>query len=102
MPRIEDIVLGALRAINAGRAPDQQLPVTLTAPVFGPDSPLDSLGLVALLVEIEDLLAAGGDVVNLSDAQAMSASHSPFRDVPSLVAFVRQQLEVQACPPGES
>jgi acyl carrier protein len=59
------------------------------ATIFGHGSPLDSLGLVSLLIEIEDQLALRGCPISLSDERAMSQKRSPFRDVPSLVAYVQ-------------
>ena len=58
------------------------------APIFGPDSPLDSLGLVGLLLDVEEGLQAIGCDVVLSDERAVSQKRSPFRNVPSLVAYV--------------
>ena len=85
---MEQIVLAAMAAANLGRDQRQQLAVTVDAPVFGAGSPLDSLGLVGLIVDIEDALRDRGVEVELSDARAMSQARSPFRDVPSLVAYI--------------
>ena len=85
---MEQIVLAAMTAANLGRDQRQQLAVTADAPVFGAGSPLDSLGLVGLIVDIEDALRDRGVEVELSDARAMSQARSPFRDVPSLVAYI--------------
>jgi acyl carrier protein len=86
--RIEEIVLAALAAANQARPATAQLEVSPTAQIYGPGSRLDSLGLVALLIDIEDAFQDAGFAVTLSDARAMSQSRSPFRDVPSLVAYI--------------
>ncbi len=91
-PQVESVILAAMTAANAARMPEQQLTVAPEARIFGGGSSLDSLGLVALLIDIEDALADKGVTVVLSDERAMSASRSPFRDVPSLVAFVEAQV----------
>ena len=85
---LQEIVLAALATANLARDPDQQLPVAPDAPLFGSGSPLDSLGLVGLLVDIEDALRDRGAEVELSDARAMSQTRSPFRDVPALVGYI--------------
>ncbi len=85
---IENIVLAALAAANLARDPGRQLIVAPDAPLFGTGSALDSLGLVGLLVDIEDGLRDRGVEVELSDARAMSQTRSPFRDVPALVAYI--------------
>ena len=85
---IQDIVLAAMGAVNAAREPGRQVPVSPDALIFGSGSPLDSLGLVGLLVDVEDALRDHGADIELSDARAMSQTRSPFRDVPSLVAYI--------------
>ena len=82
------VVLEALRTANLARDAEAQLQVTADAPIFGPSSPLDSLGLVALLFDIEEGLAGLGCAVLLSDERAMSQKRSPFRSVPALVDYV--------------
>jgi acyl carrier protein len=89
---ILDIVLRALDSANASREAGQQLEVSPTAPIFGAASPLDSLGLVALLIDIEEAFANQGHTVVLSDDRALSQKRSPFRDVPSLVTYIEQLL----------
>ncbi len=85
---IQAVVLEAMRTANLARDPTAQLVVSPKAAVFGPESLLDSLGLVALLLDIEEGLQAIGCEVVLSDDRAMSQARSPFRTVPSLVAYI--------------
>ena len=89
---IEQLLLQTLRQTNEAREPDNQLAVAPDAAIFGPDSPLDSLGLVALLMDVEDALLEVGHDVLLSDERAMSSTRSPFRDVPSLVQHIERLL----------
>ena len=85
---IREVVFQAMRATNEAREADNQLAVSAEAPIFGPDSPLDSLGLVGLLMDIEEGLQGIGCDVVLSDERAVSQKRSPFRSVQSLVAYV--------------
>jgi acyl carrier protein len=85
---IREVVLEALRSANLSRPRDEQLSVSEDAIIFGPGSPLDSMGLVALLIDVEEALLASGVRVSLSDDRAMSQSRSPFRSVPRLVEFI--------------
>ena len=91
---IEDLVLGAVHNINLAKEPSEQLAVSSDAPLFGPDSPLDSLGLVSLLMDIEEALGDRGLVVSLSDARAMSRTASPFRSVSTLVSYIQESVGV--------
>ena len=93
---LQEIVLAAMSSANLTRADDSQMTVAADAPIFGPGSPLDSLGLVSLLMDIEDGLAQLGIQLTLSDARAMSRKRSPFRDVPELVAFMTELLADKA------
>ena len=85
---IQDAVLDAMRLANLARAASAQLVVAGDAPFFGPGSPLDSLGLVALLLDIEEALQARGCDMVLSDERAMSQKRSPFLTVQTLVAYI--------------
>jgi len=85
---IEEIILGALRTANLSRPANAQLDVSPTATIFGADSALDSLGLVALLIDIEEALNDRGVAITLTDARAMSQTSSPFRAVTPLVDYI--------------
>ena len=94
--QILEIVLKAVDATNMGRTDELKLEVSPTAPLFGARSPLDSLGLVALLIDVEEAFAGQGCTVVLSDERALSQRRSPFRDVPSLVEYIERLLTEQA------
>jgi len=85
---ILSIVLRVVEQGNLARVNAQQLEVSPTAPLFGPGSPLDSLGLVALLIDIEEAFDLAGHPVTLSDDRALSQTRSPFRDIPALVSYL--------------
>ena len=93
---IESVILAAIDIVNQSRLPNEQLPLHPHASIFGDGSPLDSLGLVSLLIEIEDQLAVRGWPISLSDERAMSQKRSPFRDVPSLVAYIHSLSSPQS------
>ena len=62
--------------------------------LLGKHSILESLGLVTLLVDLEQRLEENYDVcVTLADERAMSQKHSPFRTVQSLTDYIRMLLE---------
>ena len=63
------------------------------ARLFGDGSNLDSLGLVTLLIDIEDSLADHGCHVSLMDEKAMSRKRSPFRSVESLAQYIADLVE---------
>lgn len=85
---ILDVILHALRTTNLSRDPASQLVVGPDAAVFGPDSPLDSMGLLTLLLDVEEDLQHAGSAVCLSDDRAMSQVRSPFRSVATMVEYI--------------
>jgi acyl carrier protein len=90
--QIVEIVVRAIKTANLGRTAEQQLEATPTAVLFGAPSPLDSLGLVGLLIDIEEAFQHQGHSIVLSDERAMSERRSPFRDVPSLTAYIEKLI----------
>ena len=61
--------------------------------IYGHGGVLDSLGLVTLLVNIEQKIDAKFNVaITIADEKAMSQSRSPFRSVDSLVKYLHLTL----------
>ena len=87
--RIEQIIFDALKAANQSRDSSEQIVISSDALLYGTGGQLDSMSLVALLIDIEEALQDEGFRIALGDEQAMSQSGSPFRDVPSLVAHIQ-------------
>lgn len=57
--------------------------------LYGYDSDIDSLGLVGLLIELEErVYERYGVAISLTDEQAMSQQHSPFRTVSTLADYL--------------
>jgi len=92
----QQLVLDCVTRLNEHRDAELRLDVDAEAPIFGEQSPLDSLGLVTLTMDIEDALADHGVEVNLSDSRAMSRRQSPFRNVTTLVDFIVEQMQQEA------
>jgi acyl carrier protein len=75
--------------LNATLPPGRQLAKHPDAPLFGREAPLDSLGLVSLIVDLEQRLAeALGAGVVLADERALSRRSSPFRSIDTLARYV--------------
>lgn len=90
--QIQQIIFDALEAANQSREGTEQILISPGAPLYGDRGQLDSMSLVALLIDIEEALQDEGFRVSLGDEQAMSQSRSPFRDVPSLIAHIEHLL----------
>jgi acyl carrier protein len=93
--QIQTIILDALHMVNQAREDDNQLTVAPDAPLFGKSGQLDSMGMVALIIDIEEALGVAGCDVILTAERAMSRAQSPFKDVPSLVAYIEECLRTE-------
>lgn len=61
--------------------------------LFGGSGSLDSMGVVVLLSELEEVLSEDHDIhVSLANDQAMSRTASPFRTVDTLVNYVYEVI----------
>jgi hypothetical protein len=74
--------------------PPEQRPRTPRDPLFGGAGALDSVGLVALIVAIEQLVEQSlGAIVVLADEKAMSQRNSPFRSIGAIVDHLGARLK---------
>ena len=61
--------------------------------LLGGRSPLDSIGLVTLIADLEgDIQREYGLAVTLADEKAMSLTQSPFRKVSTLADHIQRKL----------
>jgi acyl carrier protein len=62
--------------------------------IYGNDSRLDSLGLVNLIVAVEQNIEDEFDVnITIADERAMSQKHSPFTTIGSLANYIEMLLK---------
>jgi len=62
--------------------------------IVGPDAVLDSIGVVSLIVDIEQRLQMDHDIaVTLASEKAMSQKNSPFRTVGVLATHIIESIE---------
>jgi acyl carrier protein len=95
LPTIRHTVIEALKLTNQSRSDDTQIPLSDTSILFGQNGHLDSMALVALLMDIEDAFQEQGIDISLSDEKAMSLSRSPFKDIPSITQYVHDVVAAQ-------
>ena len=57
--------------------------------IYGGGSPLDSIALVSMVIDIESHIEEDfGATISLTDERAVSQKNSPFQDVPNMVAYI--------------
>lgn len=82
-------ILRVIEKFNQQLPPNQQLPISLDTPLWGQPGRLDSLGLVNLILLVEEqIFDELGIGITLADERALSQSQSPFRSVRSLADYV--------------
>jgi acyl carrier protein len=87
-------IFSVIDEVNEQQPDDAQLEKSFDTTLFGPDGTLDSMGLVNLIVTVEQRIDDVFDVpISVSDERAMSQRNSPFRTVGTLVDYVSMLLE---------
>lgn len=91
---INQLIFKAADEINEQLPKEQQLKKSTKTVLFGRDGKLDSLGLVNLLVIIEQNIEDELDVsITIADERAMSQKHSPFRTIGTLSNYIDMLLK---------
>jgi acyl carrier protein len=92
--RITRSIFSVIDEFNQTLPPEKKLKKTLDTILFGQEGTLDSLGLVHLIVTVEQHIEEDfGIPISLADERAMSQEKSPFRTVDTLVNYVAILLE---------
>ena len=92
--RIVHVIFDAIDELNYQLPEEQRLEKSIDTVLFGRAGRLDSLGLVNLIVEIEQKAEKEfGVTVTLADERAMSQKSSPFRTVANLANYISLLLE---------
>lgn len=95
--QVIEVICEALREQNLSGANAELASPSSETRLLGEKSALDSIGLVSLIVDLEEKIADKfGRSVVLADERAMSLRQSPFRRVDSLADHIVQKLEEQA------
>ena len=90
---IENLIITSVKEINEQLPQEQQLGQSAKTVLFGKDGKLDSLGLVTLLVIIEQNIEDEFDVsITIADEKAMSQKRSPFRTIGTLADYIDMLL----------
>jgi acyl carrier protein len=90
---IVQVILDASRRVMEDLPPEERKAFTPSSKLIGGDSPLDSLGLVGLVIEVQEAVRTNfGAEVQLADERALSQPVNPFSTVSALAQYVQQLL----------
>lgn len=94
MDKYIDLVLSALNEIAEDTDNESLSNANVKTKLFGPNGVLDSMGIVFLVSELEELISDEFDAhVTLADEKAMSQVTSPFRNVETLSSYIQKLVE---------
>jgi|TARA_B110000914_G_C15197986_1_gene324840 D-alanine--poly(phosphoribitol) ligase subunit 2 len=90
MKILTKIVINGLKEIDQKKYSGE---LGLNTAIFGNKGALDSLGLVTLLVNIEQKIESHYNTsITIADEKAMSLSNSPFKTIGSLIDYINREL----------
>jgi acyl carrier protein len=94
--QLAEIVIRQVTQTVIDQGADAPAGVTRDTALFGPTGLLDSVGLVSLVLAVEQEVSERfGVAVALADEKALSQRHSPFRSVGTLVDYAVQEIEAK-------
>ena len=92
--KILEFIYRAIDSVNIQQDENLKLNKDPDEIIFGKNGKLDSLGLINLIVAIEQNITDEYETsITLADERAMSQGHSPFRNVESMVDYIDLLLE---------
>tara|TARA_B100000315_G_C14272292_1_gene449216 strand:+ start:125 stop:433 length:309 start_codon:yes stop_codon:yes gene_type:complete len=92
--KVEKAIFSAVKEINTQLPNEQQLEKNTNTVIYGSKGKLDSLGLINLIVAVEQNIEDVFDItITLADERAMSQENSPFRTIKTLTDYIEILLE---------
>jgi acyl carrier protein len=92
---VVSLIIAAVEDLKDEREVSLPDPVNESTVLFGREGIFDSLGLVSLIVDVEQQIEDHGVSITLGDERAVSQKHSPFRTVRSLTDYICQLIDEQ-------
>jgi D-alanine--poly(phosphoribitol) ligase subunit 2 len=92
----EDLVSLVIKALRETNGHETKISGVLggETSLFGQEGILDSIGLVTLIVAVEQAIEdTFGVSISLADEKAMSQRHSPYRTIGSLAEFAQHVIQ---------
>ena len=92
--KVQKAIFSAVEEINTQLTREEKLEINEDSVLYGSKGKLDSLGLINLIVTVEQNIEDDFDItITLADERAMSQEHSPFRTIKTLTDYIEILLE---------
>ena len=90
---VSEVINGSIAEVNELRAEDEQISTAIDAALFGENGSLDSLGMVNLIVSLEEKVEERfGTTIMLSDESLWNNVDSPFQTLNKLSEHIQTVL----------
>ena len=88
------LIFEGIKDYNTQVNKKNQLPISIELELFSENGVLDSLGLVNLIMSIEEQFEDYLDIsIVIADEKAMSQKNSPFKSVQSMADYLSKELQ---------
>ena len=92
--RIKQVIINSISEVNLNLPKERQLGESTDTVLFGEGGELDSLGLINLIVAVEQNIQDEFEsTITLADERAMSQKQNPFRTLGSLEGYIAVLLD---------
>ncbi|MDC0933407.1 hypothetical protein OAR97_06110 [Arcobacteraceae bacterium] len=92
--KIQELIIHSVEELNEELESESLNNPTTQTKLYGANGALDSLALVSLITDLEDIISDEFDKdIVLADEKAMSQRTSPFRNIESLSLYILKLLE---------
>ncbi len=92
--KIQELIIHSIKELNEELENKSLNNPTTQTRLYGANGALDSLALVSLITDLEDIISEEFDKdIILADEKAMSQRTSPFRSIESLSLYIQKLLE---------
>tara|TARA_Y100000748_G_C15321132_1_gene420090 strand:- start:205 stop:513 length:309 start_codon:yes stop_codon:yes gene_type:complete len=89
-----NLIFEGIKDYNTQVNKKNQLPISIELELFSENGVLDSLGLVNLIMSIEEKFEDYLDTsIVIADEKAMSQKNSPFQSVQSMADYLSKELQ---------
>ncbi len=88
-----EIIYSAIKEVNKQQPPEYQLNLDKNEFLISDKSSLDSLGLITLLINIEEKISKKFKInLNLLDEELISEKNTPFETLASLAVWLKNNV----------
>ncbi len=94
--KIKSTIVTCIINLNNSLVDTEKISTDCDHILFGEGSFLDSMGLLNLLMDLEEKLEDEGVGITILDDHALSRAHSPFRTISALADYIQEKIQYES------